>query len=84
MIVASAHVAPHARLEGYDVVAAEDGEEALRHVRDKLPDAVVRLMLPGIGLKSAADARSIRCADHYADRARRSARSYQRAGRGCR
>ena len=35
--------------EGYDVVAAEDGEEALRHVRDKLPDAVVLdLMLPGI------------------------------------
>lgn len=35
--------------EGYDVVAAEDGESALRLVRDKLPDAVVLdLMLPGI------------------------------------
>lgn len=35
--------------EGYSVDAAEDGEQALRIARDKLPDAVILdLMLPGL------------------------------------
>jgi two-component system response regulator MprA len=35
--------------EGYVVVAAEDGETALRHAREQLPDAVILdLMLPGM------------------------------------
>lgn len=35
--------------EGYTVETAEDGENALRNARDKLPDAVILdLMLPGI------------------------------------
>lgn len=47
--------------EGYDVVAAEDGETALRLVREKLPDAVVLdLMLPGIdGLEVCRRLRSV-------------------------
>jgi two-component system response regulator MprA len=35
--------------EGYNVVVAENGEEALRAARDNLPDAIILdLMLPGI------------------------------------
>ena len=42
--------------EGYEVITAEDGETALRAIRDRLPDAVILdLMLPGIdGLEDAA------------------------------
>ena len=35
--------------EGYEIEAVEDGESALRSVRDKLPDAIILdLMLPGM------------------------------------
>jgi two-component system response regulator MprA len=47
--------------EGYEVITAEDGETALRAIRDKLPDAVILdLMLPGIdGLEVCRRLRSV-------------------------
>ena len=47
--------------EGYSVDAAENGEDALRTARDKLPDAVILdLMLPGIdGLEVCRRLRSV-------------------------
>ncbi len=47
--------------EGYEVITAEDGETALRAIRDRLPDAVILdLMLPGIdGLEVCRRLRSV-------------------------
>jgi len=47
--------------EGYEVIPAEDGESALRSVRDRVPDAVILdLMLPGIdGLEVCRRLRSV-------------------------
>ena len=47
--------------EGYEIATAEDGESALRSIRDNLPDAVILdLMLPGIdGLEVCRRLRSV-------------------------
>lgn len=47
--------------EGYEVIPAEDGESALRSVRERIPDAVILdLMLPGIdGLEVCRRLRSV-------------------------